>query len=202
VKYFRLVYKGIDPQPLLAEIGKNEGAWLVNTSRQDKIRVQRETNTIFLRSAVARSDLNGNENQETAATKMSENFPLAMDFLTRVANHLNGTLSRATIVRLKPKSFVDVHIDTGSYYLIRDRFHFVLHSPSGSILQSGNERVRMNAGELWWFNNKQHHSSYNESDEWRIHYIFDILPPAFASLAINPLPIEATMTLCQAPKTE
>jgi Aspartyl/Asparaginyl beta-hydroxylase len=191
MKYFHLVHHGVDTAPLLAEVRNNNDAWLANTSRQDRIKVQSETNTIFLRGAVARSDLNINENQESTPTTASRRFPLAMEFLTKVAAGLKGSLSRATIVRLKPKSHVGVHIDVGSYYLIRDRFHFVLHSPSGSILQSGNEQVKMNAGELWWFNNKQHHSSFNESDDWRIHYIFDILPPAFERLATNPLPIGA-----------
>ena len=85
-------------------------------------------------------------------------------------------LSRATIVRLKPKSQVFRHIDEGSYYFLRDRFHLVLQSSAGSVLMSGGEQVRMQEGELWWFDNKQYHESYNESDDWRIHYIFDLLP--------------------------
>lgn len=83
-----------------------------------------------------------------------------------------------------------VHVDIGSYYFIRNRFHLVLRSPSGSVLRAGDEQVRMSEGELWWFNNKQHHSAFNESDEWRIHYIFDLLPPSYASLAVNPVRVD------------
>ncbi|MEK7891152.1 aspartyl/asparaginyl beta-hydroxylase domain-containing protein [Burkholderia contaminans] len=100
---------------------------------------------------------------------------------------MRSPLSRATIVRLKPRSEVGVHIDIGSYYVIRNRFHLVLRSPSGSVLRAGDEQVRMSEGELWWFDNKQHHSAFNESDEWRIHYIFDVLQPVYASLAVNPV---------------
>lgn len=188
MEFFRCVGSGIDVAPLLAEIQAQEDAWLVNTSRQDKINVQRDTNTIFLRSAVRRPDLHINENQESQPTKISANFPRAMAAMTKIAEALKSSLARATIVRLKPKSQVGQHIDVGSYYLIRNRFHLVLHSTSGSVLISGNEAVRMRAGELWWFDNKQHHSALNESDEWRIHYIFDLLPQAYQSLAVNPLP--------------
>jgi aspartyl/asparaginyl beta-hydroxylase (cupin superfamily) len=188
MKFFRRVGSGIDVAPLLAEIQAQEDAWLANTSRQDKIHVQRETNTIFLRSAVRRPDLHVNENQESQPTQISANFPRAMNTMTKIAEAMKSSLSRATIVRLKPKSQVGQHIDTGSYYLIRHRFHLVLRSPSGSVLISGNEAVRMRAGELWWFDNKQHHSAFNESDEWRIHYIFDLLPLAYQRLAVNPLP--------------
>jgi orotate phosphoribosyltransferase len=44
-------------------------------------------------------------------------------------------------------------------------------------------------GELWWFDNKQHHWAKNDSSEWRIHYIFDLLSENLRNLAMNPLPI-------------
>jgi outer membrane protein assembly factor BamB/orotate phosphoribosyltransferase len=185
MKYFRLIRSGVDVAPLLEEVRSQEQAWLLNTSRQDRIRVQRDTNTIFLSGPVARPDLNVNENQETRLTSVSALFPKALEFMNGVAQEMNSELSRATIVRLKPKSQVLRHIDTGSYYLIRDRFHLVLYSSVGSILMSGGEQVRMREGELWWFDNKQYHEACNESDEWRIHYIFDLLPSAHTHLAVN-----------------
>jgi len=163
-------------------------AWLADTSRQDRIAVQRETNSIFLRAAVHRPDLPVNENQESEPTKIASAFPLAMDFLKRIEIATKCAPSRATIVRLKPRSQVGLHIDGGAYYLIRQRFHFVLHSPTGSVLRSGAEEAPMRTGELWWFDNRQHHSAFNESEDRRIHYIFDLLPPAYASMAVNPLP--------------
>src|SRR5580658_707820 len=185
MKYFKLIRSRIDVAPLLEEVYSQEQAWLLNTSRQDKIRVQRDTNTIFISGPVARSDLNVNENQESRLTAVAPLFPKAVAFMSGVAEEMNSQLSRATIVRLKPKSQVSRHIDIGSYYLIRDRFHLVLYSSAGSVLMSGGEQVRMQEGELWWFDNKQYHEAYNESDEWRIHYIFDLLPPAQRHLAVN-----------------
>src|ERR1700733_6175915 len=188
MKYFRLSRSGVDIGPLLEEVRTQEQAWLLNTSRQDKIRVQRDTNTIFLSAPVLRPDLNVNENQESCFTPVSKLFPRAVAFMKSFAEEMGAELSRATIVRLKPNSTVDRHIDMGSYYLIRDRFHLVLYSSAGSVLISGGEQVRMREGELWWFDNKQHHEAYNESDEWRIHYIFDLLPSAYAHKAVNPAP--------------
>jgi outer membrane protein assembly factor BamB/orotate phosphoribosyltransferase len=185
LKYFKLIRSGIDVAPLLEEVYSQEQAWLLNTSRQDKIQVQRDTNTIFISSPVRRPDLNVNENQESKLTAVAELFPRAVAFMTGVAKEMNSQLSRATIVRLKPKSQVSRHIDVGSYYLIRNRFHLVLYSSAGSVLRSGGEQVRMREGELWWFDNKQYHESHNESDEWRIHYIFDLLPAAYSDLAVN-----------------
>jgi outer membrane protein assembly factor BamB/orotate phosphoribosyltransferase len=186
-KFFRLVRSGIDVAPLLAEIREQEQAWLINTSRQDAIPVQRHTNTIFIRSAVRRPDLNINENQESRFTRVSKLFPKAIAFMSSFASEMNCELSRATIVRLEPKSRVSSHIDAGSYYLLRNRYHLVLYSSGGSVLISGDEQVRMKEGEVWWFNNKQYHEARNESDQWRIHYIFDLLPSQHRQLAINPI---------------
>ena len=41
---------------------------------------------------------------------------------------------------------------------------------------SGGETVRMQEGELWWFDNKAVHDAFNPSAEGRIHVIFDVLP--------------------------
>ena len=187
MKYFKLVRSDIDVAPLLEEVRSHEEAWLIDTGRQDKIRVQRDTNTIFLRGAVHRSDLNINENQESRLTSISKRFPRALAFMTEFAREMNCHLSRATIVRLKPKSRVFRHIDEGSYYFLRDRFHLVLQSSTGSVLMSGGEQVRMQKGELWWFDNKQYHESRNESADWRIHYIFDLLSADYSDLAVNPV---------------
>ncbi|MGO9261460.1 MAG: PQQ-binding-like beta-propeller repeat protein [Bryobacteraceae bacterium] len=187
MKYFKLIRSGIDVAPLLEEVRLREEAWLLDTGRQNKIRVQRDTNTIFLRTAVHRPDLPLNENQESRLTSVAKDFPRALAFMTEFAGEMNCQLSRATIVRLKPRSQVFRHIDEGSYYFLRDRFHLVLHSSTGSVLMSGGEQVRMQEGELWWFDNKQYHESCNESGDWRIHYIFDLLPGDYSDLAVNPV---------------
>jgi len=187
MRFFHLIRSNVDVLPLLAEVQAQEGIWARNTSRQDKVQVQRDTNTIFLRSPVRRPDLPINENQESCLTHTSTLFPRAVALMTSLADETGSQLSRATIVRLKPQSQVSRHTDAGSYYLIRNRYHLVLYSSAGSVLMSGGEQVRMQAGELWWFDNKQYHEAFNESEEWRIHYIFDLLPKAHQHLALNPL---------------
>ena len=159
MRFFRLVRSGIDVSPLLDEIRTQDHAWLLNTARQERIPVQRDTNTIVISAPVRRPDLHVNENQESCFTALSNAFPQAVAFMTTFAAEMNCKLSRATIVRLKPKSQVFRHTDTGAYYLIRDRYHLVLRSPDGSLMKSGDEEVRMQEGELWWFDNKQFHEA-------------------------------------------
>lgn len=187
MNYFKLIQKNVDLAPLLQEIEANENAWLLNTSRQDKNKIHSETQTIALRSEVPRNDININDNQESEWKPLAEKFPLTCQFMEDVAKKTEGTLSRGVIVRLKPKSNVSLHIDTGTYYFIRQRYHLVLKSENGSDMMSGGEVVKMREGELWFFDNLQYHQAMNSSNNWRIHYIFDVLPNKYAELGQNPL---------------
>ena len=85
MKYFKLIRSGIDVAPLLEEIDSQQQAWLIATGRQDKIRVQRDTNTIFLRAAVPRPDLQINDNQESRRTSVANLFPRALAFMAEFA---------------------------------------------------------------------------------------------------------------------
>lgn len=187
MKYFRRISSSIDTQPFLDEIAAVEGAWAQSTGRQTKIKVQREAQAIPLRglrkSAIAgrkRSDVH-----ESRWTTGSANFPLARQFLRDVAKAENSLLGRGKIVCLPAGRRVYPHIDRGEYYALRNRYHLVLKSASGSWLKSGDEEIRMQEGELWWFDNKQVHEAYNDGDQDRIHMIFDLLPRAAAARGIG-----------------
>ncbi len=179
LKNFRLLNSRVEIEPFLREINNNTDLWLQDTSRQNKIKVQRETNTIYLRSALKPFPpgiTSSNDVHESRTTKAAEKFPQVFNWLKSFAESIDGELARATIVRLKPHGRVYRHIDLGSYYQLRDRYHLVLQSPAGSLLGAGEEWIAMQEGELWWFDNKQPHEAINQSDDWRIHLIFDILP--------------------------
>jgi len=176
LRYFRLVARDIEIAPLLAELRTQENAWLANITRQHKSPAQRQTQTILLRGPTPREDVEGVDNHDCMDKPMAVRFPITMGMMSALADRLGGSLGRAMIVRLKPRSSVGRHVDGGAYYAVRDRYHLVLDSPSGSVLQSGDEDVRMWPGELWWFDNKQLHAARNDSNEWRVHCIFDLLP--------------------------
>jgi len=174
--------------PLLKEeLRRNDSLWMVDQSRQQRISVQRHTQSIFLRGLVRNpgSTQSSNDIQESALTRFAPSFPATLEFLKRVAEHEDGELCRALYVRLSPHSVVYPHVDKGSYYACRDRYHLVMDSPGGSYMKCEGEEVVMQAGELWWFNNKIVHESANPSDEWRVHLIFDLFPKTPVSMKSN-----------------
>ena len=179
MKYFRLIDDTVDVQSFLDEIGRLEAPWKLNEGRQNKIAVQREAETIPLRGLV-KSAIHGRKRRHvhpSRYTTASRLFPVARAFLEAFAAEQFAQVGRAKIVRLQPGHQVHPHRDRGEYYRLRDRYHLVLKS-AGSYLKSGDEEVWMQAGELWWFDNKQVHEARNDRGEERIHMIFDLLPSA------------------------
>jgi hypothetical protein len=174
---FKLV-KRINVTPLMAELNAKFALFGVDTSRQQKVPEQRETETIYLRSAVKPYPPGGEgrDVHESRRTKMHSEFPVITAWFESFVKEIGGDPGRATIVKLKPLGCVYRHFDRGEYYRIRDRYHLVLQSEAGSLLTSGDEQMRMQEGELWWFDNKKFHEAYNLSEQPRIHMIFDVLP--------------------------
>lgn len=182
MQHFKRMKAGVDPRPFLDEIAGVDGAWDVSTGRQDKIAVQREAKAIPLRG-LRKSAIGGRKRRdvhESRWTTGSASFPLARAFLERFAEEQDAILARGKIVRLPAGRRVYPHVDQGEYYRARDRYHFVLRSAAGSWLRAADEEVRMQEGELWWFDNDQMHEACNDGDQDRIHVIFDMLPRARA----------------------
>jgi hypothetical protein len=175
---FALLRSGIDVGPLLAELDAKPELWLVATGRQDRIEVQRETLNIHLRGAVKPfpEGVSGNDVHPSRKARLAERCPAIYACVEACAGALGGELCRVTVVQLNPHGKVHRHIDVGEYYKVRDRYHLVLRSPGGSAMNCGDENVTFHDGELWWFNNKAPHESFNNSGEGRIHVIFDVLP--------------------------
>lgn len=178
MKYFQCKKSGIDPQPFLKEIESVDNAWAASTGRQEKIAVQREALAIPLRG-LRKSAIGNRERRdvhESRWTTGSSAYPIARGFLTSFAEEQNSILGRAKIVCLPAGKRVYPHIDRGEYYKVRNRYHLVLRSTQGSWLKTADEEIRMQEGELWWFDNNQMHEALNDGDQDRIHMIFDMLP--------------------------
>ena len=188
--HFTKIARGVDIGPLLAELDASPEMWFVDTSRQRKIRCQRNTRNIYLRAPrkpLPPGAKNANDVHESRNARAARRFPRSLAYCESVADHLGGTLGRATLVALLPHGRVFPHVDAGAYYRVRDRFHLVLRSARGSPLSAGDEQVVMHPGELWAFNNKARHWADNPSDEVRVHLIFDVLPAPGRGFHVLPL---------------
>jgi len=64
------------------------------------------------------------------------------------------------------------HIDEGTYYLTKDRYHLSIQGQYKYMV--GNEEVIVEPGTLLWFNNKLLHGTENVGDCTRITFVFDV----------------------------
>ena len=179
MRHFRKIADGIDLEPIRAELAAYPQAWLADTSRQTKVRCQRETETIHLRAAVKPFPpgvADGNDVHPSRPTGMARHFPATLDWCETFARALGGVLGRVTLVRLCPQGRVYPHVDDGAYYAARDRYHLVIDSRDGSPLVTEDETAVLTEGELWVFDNKRRHEAHNRSDRPRVHLIFDVEP--------------------------
>ena len=67
---------------------------------------------------------------------------------------------------------VGAHIDEGTYYQTRNRYHLSILGRYQYFC--GKESVIVEPGTLLWFNNKLPHGTVNVGDETRITFVFDI----------------------------
>lgn len=102
-------------------------------------------------------------------------FPETIRWLREMGDCLLGHLQRVVILGLRPGRYVYKHIDLGSHYVCRDRYHLVVQSECSPAYVDG-RWYEWREGELWWLNNKLPHGAHNPGKTARIHLQFDILP--------------------------
>jgi len=80
--------------------------------------------------------------------------------------------SRCGFLSLPVGGKVGKHIDIGSYYQTRDRYHLSIQGSYRYMV--GDESVIVEPGTLLWFNNKLEHGTENVGDEVRVTFVFDV----------------------------
>ena len=73
---------------------------------------------------------------------------------------------------LPVEGYGGAHIDEGTYYKTRDRYHLAIAGKYQYFV--GNETAIIDAGTLFWFNNKMPHGAVNLGEETRITFVFDM----------------------------
>ena len=81
-------------------------------------------------------------------------------------------LHRCGFLSLPVDGYVGAHIDEGTYYHTRDRYHLSIAGQYQYFV--GNETMIVDPGTLFWFNNKMPHGAVNLGEETRITFVFDL----------------------------
>ncbi len=90
-----------------------------------------------------------------------------------IRKEVNGKqLHRCGFLALPVGGIVGAHIDEGTYYHTRDRYHLSIQGQYEYFCD--NESVVVDPGTFLWFNNKLPHGTVNLGDVERITFVFDI----------------------------
>lgn len=92
--------------------------------------------------------------------------------ILNIVGHYFRDISRCAFLSLPVGGSVGTHIDIGSYYQTRDRYHLSIQGKYKYHV--GDEEIIIDPGMLVWFNNKLPHGTENLGDEVRITFVFDI----------------------------
>ena len=84
----------------------------------------------------------------------------------------NVEIQRCGFLGLPVDGYVGAHIDEGTYYQTKDRYHLSIKGEYQYF--TGRDSIVIKPGTLFWFNNKMPHGAVNMADETRITFVFDV----------------------------
>ena len=174
MKNIRVIKTGIDVSKIVDQLNKNPLDWgsqkgIDNTEIKDPHQYITSVDVLQLvMGGVTKPDEDvGNTeicNKTPAYKKHSE--------IRKFLNKNYPNYCRCGFLALPVGEIVGEHIDEGTYYLNKDRYHLSIQGQYKYIV--GNEDVIVDAGTLLWFNNKIPHGTVNLGDETRITFVFDV----------------------------
>ena len=154
-----------------------EQDWQEHQIRQNTFEVHQHTNTLEILWDI--NCLNTGAIGETHSNYYKLNIDSFFNKIKPLYENIygEGYFIRALITRLKPNTIIDRHIDGGDALSKARRTHIPLYTNSNILFEVGDEIINMKEGEIWEINNSgKEHAVYNNSNEYRIHFIIDYQP--------------------------
>jgi len=163
---------------LLHQIVRHEELWNQNTLRtQHEGSPHRHVDDIMLRF----QDMAALEAQQIMDDAECVWYP-AWDVLTEAHKLIFDLaymvkaerIGRILISRMAPGKVIEPHEDGGAVADYYTRYQMPLQSAPGCVFDCAGERVQMEGGQVWYFNNKLTHSVVNNSATDRISMVVDL----------------------------
>jgi hypothetical protein len=170
----RIIKTGINVSKIKAQLEQYADDWggqksVANTSQLDPHEYIIKAGVLQLvMGAVNRPDEFVYNTELCVQTPAYEHHTEVIRFLKR---HFHK-FSRCGFLSLPVGEIVGTHIDHGTYYLTKDRYHLSIQGRYK--YHCGDDEVVVEPGTLLWFDNKKPHGTVNVGDETRITFVFDV----------------------------
>jgi len=177
-KFIKVIKTGIDVSKVTEQLRRNPGDWdhqkkfegvrsLVDEHGFDDLPISNLQLTIGAvkkkKDFVGDSELSVNT---PAYKRHTEIFKLIKEEFG------DKEIYRCGFLALPVDEYVGAHIDEGTYYKTKDRYHLSIMGEYQYF--TGCDTIIVKPGTLFWFNNKQPHGAVNVADETRITFVFDV----------------------------
>lgn len=171
----RIIKTGINVSKILAQLKQYPEDW-GNQTKVEGVESMLDRGFPKVEAGVLQLVMGGVESldQYVGDTEICVSTP-AYNHHTEVISFLRRhfkKFSRCGFLSLPVGGSVGKHIDIGSYYQTRDRYHLSIQGRY--IYTVGDESVTVEPGTLLWFNNKLPHGTENIGDCVRVTFVFDV----------------------------
>ena len=183
MKNIRIIKTGIDVSAIQAQLDAHPQDWgnvgrMKGTGKQDP-------HTKIVTSEVLQLVMGGvsSPNEFVGDTEIS----MPTDATSRhteiqrfLGEHFTSQVGRCAFLKTPIGQITGKHIDQGTYYLTKDRYHLsITGTYRYTVWDNGEddttkEVLEVEPGTLFWFNNKKNHMAENTSKIERIAFIFDV----------------------------
>jgi hypothetical protein len=96
-----------------------------------------------------------------------------LEYVQQVIASLGEVYGRSRLMRLAPGCEVPLHTDTNYHWYNRVRIHVPITTTPEVMFHCGEKVTHMAAGECWIFDAWRQHRVTNNSDQTRVHLVFD-----------------------------
>jgi hypothetical protein len=174
MKNIRIIETGVNVSKILEQLEQYSEDW--GSQKNIKDTEQLDSNKYTVTVDVLQLIMGGitKEGEYVGNTEICNKTP-AYEHHTEVLKFVFDRfkkLRRCAFLSLPVGEIVGSHIDEGTYYLTKDRYHLSIQGKYEYNV--GDERVIVEPGTLFWFNNKLPHSAVNIGDNVRITFVFDV----------------------------
>ena len=174
MKNIRIIQTGVDISGILNQLHQSPEDWgsqknIENAEQQDPSKYTTTTDVLQLvMGGITKEGEYVGNTEICIKTSAYERHTEILKFV----NKRFKKLKRCGFLALPVGEIVGSHIDEGTYYLTKDRYHLSIQGKYEYNV--GDERVIVEPGTLFWFNNKLPHSAVNIGDNVRITFVFDV----------------------------
>ena len=174
MKNIRIIETGVNVSKILEQLEQYSEDWGCQKNIKDS--EQLDSNKYTVTVDVLQLIIGGitKEGEYVGNTEICEKTP-AYEHHTEILKFVFGRfkkLRRCAFLSLPVGQIVGSHIDEGTYYLSKDRYHLSIQGKYEYNV--GDEKIIVEPGTFFWFNNKLPHSAINIGEESRITIVFDI----------------------------